>query len=89
MPVEKKMKIGEEEEAQGVWARGHGAVAKEVAAGSTAPKTYMVKAGDSLSKIAKDLLGDANRWKEIYEANKDDIKDPNVLNVGQKLVIPS
>jgi len=86
MPVEKKMKIGEEEEAQGVWARGHGSVAKDVAAAS---KTYVVKAGDSLSKIAKELLGDANRWKEIYEANKDVIKDPNVLTAGQKLVIPA
>lgn len=85
MPVEKKMKIGEEEEAHGVFAR-QGATARNVAAAS---KTYVVKAGDSLSKIAKELLGDANRWKEIYEANKDTIKDPNTLNVGQKLVIPS
>ncbi|HNT77022.1 MAG TPA: LysM peptidoglycan-binding domain-containing protein [Anaerolineae bacterium] len=86
MPVEKKMKISETEEAQGVWARGHGAAVREVAAAS---QTYVVKAGDSLSKIAKELLGDANRWKEIYEANQDTIKDPNVLSVGQKLVIPA
>lgn len=85
MPVEKKMKISETEESQGVWARGHGAAAREVAAAS---KTYVVKAGDSLSRIAQELLGDANRWKEIYEANKATLKDPNLLSIGQQLVIP-
>lgn len=49
---------------------------------------YVVEAGDSLSKIAKDLYGDAGRWPEIYEANKDQIADPNVIRVGQKLKIP-
>ncbi len=52
------------------------------------PRVYVVKAGDSLSKIAGELLGDADRWKEIFEANKAQIKDPNVLNVGQELTIP-
>jgi nucleoid-associated protein YgaU len=51
-------------------------------------KTYTVKAGDNLQKIAKQLLGDASKWKEIYEANKDLIKDPNVINVGMELEIP-
>ncbi len=36
-----------------------------------------MKAGDSLSKIAKREYGDANAWKAIFEANKDQIKDPN------------
>ena len=52
-------------------------------------RTYTVKAGDSLSKIAKDLLGDANRWPEIFEANKDKLDDPNVIHPGQELAIPS
>ena len=51
-------------------------------------KTYVVKSGDSLSKIAKALLGDATRWPEIYEANKDQIKDPNLIYPGQELRIP-
>ncbi|MBN1179697.1 MAG: LysM peptidoglycan-binding domain-containing protein [Anaerolineae bacterium] len=51
-------------------------------------KTYVVQAGDSLSKIAEEVYGDANRWSEIFEANKDKISDPNAISVGQKLVIP-
>jgi len=51
--------------------------------------TYVVKSGDSLSKIAKEVLGDAKRWPEIYEANKALIGDnPNLIHPGQKLVIP-
>ena len=53
-----------------------------------APEIYEVQPGDSLSKIAKEKLGDINRWQEIFEANKDQIKDPNLIQVGQKLVIP-
>ncbi|MDD6160099.1 MAG: family 43 glycosylhydrolase [Oscillospiraceae bacterium] len=49
---------------------------------------YTVAAGDNLSRIAQSQLGDAARWKEIYEANKDTIKDPNKIYVGQVLEIP-
>ena len=55
---------------------------------STATKIYVVKAGDSLSKIAKREYGDAGAWKAIFEANKDQIKDPNLIHPGQKLKIP-
>jgi nucleoid-associated protein YgaU len=51
-------------------------------------QTYVVKAGDSLSQIAQQVLGDANRWNEIWEANKDAIPDPNVINPGQELRLP-
>ena len=47
-----------------------------------------VETGDSLSKIAKTVLGDAGAWKKIYEVNKDKIKDPNVIYVGQVLTMP-
>ncbi len=47
---------------------------------------YTVKNGDSLSRIAKRELGSYNRWNEIYEANRDKIKDPNVLTVGVQFV---
>jgi nucleoid-associated protein YgaU len=50
-------------------------------------RVYIVKSGDSLSKIAKAVYGDADRWREIFEANKDKIKDPNAIEVGQKLQI--
>jgi nucleoid-associated protein YgaU len=54
-----------------------------------ASRTVTVKAGDSLSKIAKSELGDASQWKAIYEANKDKIKDPDMIHPGQVLNIPS
>lgn len=49
---------------------------------------YTVKAGDSLSSIAQEQLGDMGRWQEIYEANKAAVKDPNLIMVGQKLNSP-
>ncbi len=51
-------------------------------------KKYTVKAGDSLRKIAKEQLGDAEKWEKIYEANEDLIDDPNVIQVGMELKIP-
>jgi nucleoid-associated protein YgaU len=50
--------------------------------------TYVVVKGDSLSKIAKREYGDANKWRTIYEANKDLIKDPDLIYPGQELTIP-
>jgi nucleoid-associated protein YgaU len=50
--------------------------------------TYIVVKGDSLSKIAKREYGDANKWRMIYEANKDLIKDPDLIYPGQSLRIP-
>lgn len=50
--------------------------------------TYTVKKGDSLSRIAKRELGSYNRWREIYNANRDKVKDPDVLNLGSQLIIP-
>ncbi len=50
--------------------------------------TYTVKKGDSLWSISKQQLGSGARWREIYEANKDVIKDPNRIYVGQVLQIP-
>jgi len=51
--------------------------------------SYTVKAGDSLSKIAKREYGDGAKWKQIYEANKHIIKDPDLIYPGQELTIPS
>ena len=53
-----------------------------------APRTYTVVAGDNLSKIAKHFYGDANKWKRIIEANRDTIKNPDVIHPGQVLKIP-
>jgi len=51
-------------------------------------KKYVVVKGDSLSKIAKREYGDANKWRAIYEANNDLIKDPDLIYPGQELTIP-
>ena len=55
-----------------------------------APKveTYTVKSGDTLSKIAKERLGDANAYMKIFEANKDQLSDPDKIKPGQVLKIP-
>jgi len=52
-------------------------------------RTYTVKAGDSLSKIAKQMYGDASQWKKIHQANADKIKDPDMIQPGWTLNIPA
>ena len=49
---------------------------------------YTVQRGDSLWKIAKEQLGSGTRWYEIYEANRDAIRDPNLIYAGQVLQLP-
>lgn len=58
---------------------------------SLAPQqqTYTVAAGDSLSKIAKHFYGNPNEYMKIFEANKDQLTDSNVIKPGQQLVIPT
>lgn len=51
--------------------------------------TYTVKSGDTLSKIAKEHLGDANAYMKIFEVNKDQLNDPDKIKPGQVLKIPS
>lgn len=47
-----------------------------------------VKSGDSLWSIAEEKYGDGSRWTEIYDANKDTLSDPDVIQPGQELKIP-
>ena len=54
-----------------------------------AAKTYTVAGGDSLSKIAKKVYGNANRWREIFAANRDQIDNPDLIQPGQVLKIPA
>jgi nucleoid-associated protein YgaU len=56
---------------------------------TTDTRTYVVKKGDSLSKIAKKAYGDANDWRKIFEANRDQIEDPDLIHPGQTLKIPT
>ncbi|MGH9367614.1 MAG: LysM peptidoglycan-binding domain-containing protein [Thermoanaerobaculia bacterium] len=62
----------------------------------TAPKAdawdatqwHEVQKGETLSKIAQKYYGDASLYPKIFEANRDTIKDPNLIRIGQKLRIP-
>ncbi len=58
-------------------------------AGAGAAETYTVKAGDTLSKIAQHSLGDANAFMRIFEANRDQLSDPDRIQPGQVLKIPA
>ncbi len=51
-------------------------------------KYYIVKKGDTLKKIAYKFYNDTSKWIIIYNANKDKVKNPNVLTPGLKLYIP-
>jgi nucleoid-associated protein YgaU len=52
-------------------------------------QTYTVKAGDTLSKISKQFYGNANDYMRIFDANRDQLKDPDQIKVGQSLKIPA
>lgn len=69
-----------------------GADFSDVSAGSSSTmrggKTYTVKKGDSLSKIAKQFYGDAGKWKSIHIANSDKIPNPDLIHPGLELTIP-
>ena len=52
-------------------------------------KTYTVKSGDTLSEIAKRELGSANKYMDIYNANRDQLNDPDMIKPGQVLKIPA
>jgi nucleoid-associated protein YgaU len=56
--------------------------------GSAGHRTYTVKPGDSLSKIAREHYGNAGDYMKIFEANRDKLSDPNKIQPGQELVIP-
>lgn len=62
--------------------------ASQSAAGSQS-QTYEVKSGDTLSKIAREVYGDAGSYMEIFNANRNILTDPDKIQPGQKLVIPS
>jgi nucleoid-associated protein YgaU len=60
------------------------------AGGVSAPAgSYTVQKGDTLSKISKQFYGDANAYKKIFDANRDQLKDPDKIQPGQVLRIPS
>ena len=65
-------------------------IAAPAAAGAAGQmRTHTVQAGETLSKIAKDELGSAGAYMKIFEANKDQLQDPNMIKPGQVLRIPA
>jgi nucleoid-associated protein YgaU len=50
---------------------------------------WTVKSGDTLGKIAKSAYDNAGSYMKIFEANKDILKNPDMIQVGQKLTIPN
>lgn len=65
-----------------------GGVAGAAAAAGGGARTYTVKSGDTLSAIAKEQLGSANAYMKIFEANRDQLNDPDKIKPGQVLRIP-
>jgi nucleoid-associated protein YgaU len=66
----------------------YAAEAAAAAPEAAAARTYTVKAGDTLSKIAKQYYGDASQYMKIFEANRNQLSDPNLIRPGQVLTIP-
>lgn len=58
-------------------------------ASNSGGRTHTVAKGDTLYKLARQYYNDQSRWKDIYEANRAEVGNPNQLRVGQRLVIPS
>ena len=72
----------------------HRQEAEEYKAGATADQEgayefYTIQQGDSLSKIAQRHYGDAGKWRELYEANKGVIDDPDLIYPGQTIRVPA
>jgi nucleoid-associated protein YgaU len=67
---------------------GHTATATKPSAVTPQTKTYVVKAGDTLSKISKEQLGSANDYMKIFQANTDQLTNPDQIKPGQVLRIP-
>ena len=65
------------------------ATGKQRVRSSTAERTYTVKPGDTLSRIAKEMYGNANEYQKIFDANRDQLSDPNQIRPGQQLKIPA
>ena len=64
------------------------AIAAPVSKAVDETHTYTVKSGDTLSKIAREFLGDANSYMDIFNANRDVLSDPDRIKPGQVLKIP-
>jgi LysM repeat protein len=62
---------------------------KPVKPASQVDQQYVVKVGDTLSKLAERFYSSTSKWEKIFEANRETLKNPNYIYVGMKLVIPA
>ena len=69
--------------------KASGQNAPKPAAAAPLGRTYLVHSGDTLSAIAQRELGDAKKYMKIFEANRDQLQDPDKIKPGQVLKIPS
>jgi nucleoid-associated protein YgaU len=75
--------------AAGSAAQGASTAAQTAASGAAGMlQSYTVKAGDTLSVISQQVYGSAGQYMKIFEANRDQLSDPNKIKVGQVLKIP-
>lgn len=86
---ERSLAAGSAESSDDKPAVDEAAEAEEKEAGDTSVQTYTVVSGDSLWNIAQDKYGDGEKWRVIYDANKDAIRDPGLIFPGQELEIPN
>lgn len=63
--------------------------ARPAAGDQPTANTYTVKSGDTLSAIAQREYGDASQWRRIFEANRDQIDNPDLIHPGQELKLPA
>lgn len=63
-------------------------IASSTPSASGTPKTYTVRAGDTLSKISRSIFGTSGKWKEIYEVNRNQMRTANDLKEGQVIALP-
>jgi nucleoid-associated protein YgaU len=66
----------------------HAPAAVGTSGSSQGGRSYTVKSGDTLSRIAKEFYGDAQAYHRIFDANRDQLSDPDKINPGQVLKIP-
>ena len=64
-------------------------ITKPVKSGSPVDQQYVVKVGDTLSKLAERFYNSTSKWEKIFEANREHLKNPNYIYVGMKLIIPA
>jgi nucleoid-associated protein YgaU len=65
------------------------AIGAAAGGGQGGGQTYTIKSGDTLSRISKQFYGDANEYMRIFYANRDKLNDPDKIQAGQQLMIPS